>query len=66
MNSDEKKLAAFTFALGIVVGMLVRFSFRSGIRKEEHDIAIEKLRHSGEFFLGGMTPKIERVSEPPL
>jgi hypothetical protein len=46
--------------------MLVKVGLRSGSRKQEHDIAVEKLRHSGEFFLGGMTPENERVSEPQL
>ena len=64
-HSNEKGfLPIATFALGVVIGILVRHGFRSGARKQEHDIAVEKLRHSGEFFLGGMSAENERVSEP--
>lgn len=65
-HSNGKGLAAFTFALGVVVGMLVRLSFRSTGRKAEHDIAVEKLRHSGEFFLGGMSAENAPLSEHRL
>lgn len=64
--SNEKGLAAFTFALGVAVGMLVRLSVKSTRRKVEHDIAVEKLRHSGEFFLGGMSAEGAPLSEPQL
>ena len=48
---NEKGLALGAFAAGVIVGMLVRVGIRSQSRKAEHDIAFEKLRHSGEFFL---------------
>ena len=64
---NEKGLALGAFAAGVLVGMFVRVGMRSQNRKLEHDIAFEKLRHSGEFFLSGdATDPASAISDAEL
>lgn len=63
---NEKGLALGAFAAGVIVGMLVRVGIRSQNRKVEHDIAVEKLRHSGEFFLSREATDPASVSDAEL
>ncbi|HVD59706.1 MAG TPA: hypothetical protein VNC11_02455 [Gemmatimonadaceae bacterium] len=64
---NEKGLALGAFAAGVIVGMLVRVGIRSQRRKAEHDIAFEKLRHSGEFFLSSeATDPASAISDAEL
>jgi len=64
---NEKGLALGAFAAGVIVGMLVRVGIRSQSRKAEHDIAFEKLRHSGEFFLSSeATDPASAISDAEL
>ena len=52
------------FALGIAVGLLVRYSQRTHARRDLRDNAVATLRESGEHFFGPLED--EQTREPTL
>ena len=52
------------FALGLAVGLLIRFSQRTHARKDLRDNAVATLRESGEHFFGSLED--EPAREPAL